>query len=197
MVDPAAPPPDATGVLGGADLFGELSRWAAAARADAAAAARTRERWLRQQADEEATVAGVLLDLAERRCPAVLHTSVGRRHRGIVVAVGADFCAVRTDHGSNALLAIEALTAARPDARAAPPQGDREVVVDLKLAEALAGFVGERPRLLVIAAGKGEAFRGELRAVGQDMVTLRLDGDPAATVFLPVRTIAEVILVSR
>src|SRR3954449_10120436 len=50
---------------GGMD--GDLERWAADARAREAADARVRERWLRAQAAEEASLAGVLLALAERR----------------------------------------------------------------------------------------------------------------------------------
>ncbi|MBA2283054.1 MAG: hypothetical protein H0W25_17730, partial [Acidimicrobiia bacterium] len=56
----------------GQDLLARLAAWAAAARVDEAAAARSRERWLRQAADEGASFTGVLLDLAERGAPVVV-----------------------------------------------------------------------------------------------------------------------------
>ncbi|MDQ3293286.1 MAG: hypothetical protein M3527_02365, partial [Actinomycetota bacterium] len=68
----------------GQDLLARLAAWAAAARVDEAAAARSRERWLRQAADEEAMVAGVLLDLAERADTVVVQGPGGRTPRGRV-----------------------------------------------------------------------------------------------------------------
>ena len=47
-------------------LIGDLRRWAADARASDAARARSRQRWLRRQAEEESTLAGIALNLAER-----------------------------------------------------------------------------------------------------------------------------------
>jgi hypothetical protein len=44
-----------------------LDHWAAAATADAAATGRRRQHWARQQAEEEATLASLLVALAERR----------------------------------------------------------------------------------------------------------------------------------
>ena len=42
-------------------LIGDLRRWAADARASDAASARSRQRWLRRQAEEESTLAGIAL----------------------------------------------------------------------------------------------------------------------------------------
>ena len=58
-------------LLGGDDLLARLDRWVSDARSDEAAAARARERWLKQAADESATFSGVLFDLAERGAPVV------------------------------------------------------------------------------------------------------------------------------
>ena len=49
----------------GGDLAARLERWAAEARVDEAARTRSRERWLRRQAEESGTLAGVLADLLE------------------------------------------------------------------------------------------------------------------------------------
>ena len=55
----------------GDDLARVLERLAAETRADDAAAAGAGPAWLGRQAEEEATLAGVLVDLAERRGPIV------------------------------------------------------------------------------------------------------------------------------
>ena len=69
-MDPIRPggdlPSSADGMLGDAGLLDELERWAADARVQEAALQRARERWLRHQATEDASIVGVLTDLAER-----------------------------------------------------------------------------------------------------------------------------------
>jgi hypothetical protein len=75
----------------GEGIGARLERWAADARIEAAARRRARERWLRQQAEEEATLAGVLIDLGEHGAEVVVHTRTGRVHRGLIGVVGADF----------------------------------------------------------------------------------------------------------
>jgi len=77
-------PPQRTpaGVFGG-DLAARLERWAAEARVDEAARRRSRERWLRRQAEEDATVAGVLADLLEAGRPVTVCSRTGRRHTGL------------------------------------------------------------------------------------------------------------------
>src|SRR4051794_41889772 len=61
------------------DGIEDLERWAADARAREAAEARVRERWLRSQAEEGASLAGILLALAERREAGGLETVAGGR----------------------------------------------------------------------------------------------------------------------
>ena len=61
---------------------------------DEAARARSRRRWLENAATEEATLGGVLLDLAERRRPVIVRTLAGHRVAGPIIAVGADFVGV-------------------------------------------------------------------------------------------------------
>lgn len=178
--------------LGGANLLGRLAAWAAEARVDEAAAARSRERWLRQVAGEEASFAGVLIDLAERGSPVVAAGVGGRRHRGVVVAVGSDFVALRTPVGRDVLLAVTAIGALRPEGGADASAGDRVVTVELDLAGALATLVPDRPRLLLVPRSGDDGVAGTLRAVGRDVVVLRTDGSPAATVYVPVGAIAEV-----
>ncbi|MEO7429211.1 MAG: hypothetical protein ABIY48_07475, partial [Acidimicrobiales bacterium] len=78
-----------------------LDRWVAEARVDEAALRRSRERWLREAAEHEGTLAGVLADLAERCTPLTIHTRGGRRHHGAIRVIGADFVALRLWSGSD------------------------------------------------------------------------------------------------
>lgn len=186
-------PPFHEPVPGEADLVAHLTRWLAEQRVDDAANARSRERWLRQQAEEEGTFAGVLLDLAERQRPVVLATGPTRRLRGRLRAVGRDFCLLGTDRGVNVVVAHRAVSSVRLEPHARPLTGDRAVVASTGLMETLAELAGTRPRVLVVTR-PGEPLAGVLRAVGSDVLTLRLDGDPPATVYVPAASVAEVSL---
>ena len=189
----AAPPVE--GILGAPDLGARLERWVAEARSTDAAAAKARARWLRVQSEESATFAGVLIDLAERATPVVVHTRAGRRHRGVIVVVAMDFCAVRTDGGHEVLVAYRGIASVRPDANVLGPSGDRLVHAEVALAEMLSILNGDRPRVLVMTMVNDEGVAGELRSVGRDVITLRLDGGSRAPVYVPIDTITEVALV--
>jgi hypothetical protein len=182
-------------LLGGPDLSARLERWIADARSEDAAAARSRERWLRLQADESATFAGVLVDLGERGTPVVVHGRAGRRHRGTVAAVAADFCALRTSGAHDVLLAFAGIGSVRPDPHQQGPAGDRVVRAEIGLAEMLSVLAAERPRVLTFTITDSTGIAGELRSVGRDVVTLRLDGDPRATAYVAISAIAELSLV--
>jgi hypothetical protein len=171
-------------------LAAALARWAAEARVDEAGAARARERWLRQQAEEEATMAGVLCDLAERRVPVVVDTIVGSRHRGMVSAVAADFVVLRVER-RDVLVALDAVAVVRPEPGVAAPVGDRPVDVGLRLTDALAYLVSERPRVLVLLRS-GERVAGELRTIGRDVASIELDGPARAAAYVPVVAITEI-----
>jgi len=193
--EPRVGVPSGDGVLGAPDLDARLDRWLADARSTDAAAARTRARWLRLQAEESATFAGVLVDLAERRTSVVVQGSGGRRHRGVVALVAADFCAVRTDMGRDVLIAYRGIGSVRPDVRSDLPVGDRVVRTELGLAEMLNIVAAERPRVLITTLADGEGLAGELRSVGRDLVAIRSDGDGRAPTYVPIDVIAEVTVV--
>jgi hypothetical protein len=89
-----------------------IDRWVAEGRVDEAARRRARERWLRHQAEEDATVAGVLADVAERGAPVTVHARGGRRHRGEVRALGRDFVAIRSAT-ADVVVALAAVTSVR------------------------------------------------------------------------------------
>lgn len=191
---------DLSGALGsGPGLVARLERWAAEARVTEAASARSRERWLRQQAGDAATVTGTLVDLSERGATVVLRTREGRRHRGRVTAVATDFVVVAADAGGLVLVALDAVASfgASGDSESdllRRAGGDRPPAVDLTLAAALAGLAGERPAVAVVTAGRGDPVRGELAAVGEDVATVRPDGAPRATVHVPLAAVSEVAL---
>lgn len=180
--------------------FEDIERWAAEIRALDAVGGRVRERWLRRQAEEEATFAGLLLDLAERGEPVVVITTGARRHVGRVEAVGADFVALRAPGGRTTVVALGSIAAVHAAAgdrtRARPATGDGNQrdqggrrPVTVTMAEVLAHAVGHRPRVQVQSGGA--LLVGELRSVGADVVTLRSDGDPRALVYLRLPSVSE------
>jgi len=178
------------------DGAGDLERWAADARAREAADARVRERWLRAQAAEEASLAGVLLALAERRETLVLTTAPGRRHRGVVTGVGMDFVAVEGPAGTVTLVALADLAdvrviddGGRPASRTATGDQSGGGALGVRLGDVLAQAVGQRPRISV-QAGVASVV-GELRAMGSDVLTVRPDGG-AGTVYVGLASLSEV-----
>jgi hypothetical protein len=193
--EPRVGVPSGDGVLAAPDLDARLDRWLADARSTDAAAARARARWLRLQAEESATFAGVLVDLAERRTSVVVQGSGGRRHRGVVALVAADFCVVRTDMGRDVLIAYRGIGSVRPDVRSDLPVGDRTVRTELGLAEMLNIVAAERPRVLITTLADREGVAGELRSVGRDLVAIRTDGDGRVPTYVPIAAIAEVTVV--
>jgi hypothetical protein len=192
--DADLPPADAThGVLGDR-LTAQLERWAQAARVDEAARRRARERWLLQSAGEGGTLLGVLADLAEQGAPVTVTTAGGRRHGGLVRAVGADFVALDTTAGPEVVVAGHAISSVRTRAGASPPAGDRVVRSGLDLADVLGGLAAERERVMVVALGD-DAVTGTVQALGRDVVALRVEGAaPATTAYVPLTAISEVAL---
>lgn len=174
----------------GSDLVGALTRYLAEQRADAAASSRARERWLRQAADEDATLAGVLVDLAERAEAVAVRTLTGRTHRGQVRAVGEDFVALATGAG-DVLVRHGALASVRPEGTVVHGSARTEALA-LAFLEALAVVAGERPRVLAVGRD-GAVTAGELRSVGRDVLVLRQD-DAQGTVYVPVEALAEVVV---
>jgi hypothetical protein len=172
-------------------LLADLARWSADRRADDAARSREGEGWLRRQAEEEARFTGVALDLAEQQDTVTVRTTVGRQHHGRVVAVAEDFLVVHTAGGAPVLLPYAAIAVLRPSPGATAPDASsaRLPLLGTRLVQALAGMAADRPRVAVVVHG-GEATSGELRAVGTDVLTVRLDA--GATVYVRADAVAEV-----
>lgn len=164
------------------------------ARADDAGTGRRRERSLRRQAEESATFAGTLLDLAERGVAVTVRTVAGRVSHGVILAVATDFVVLRCRDRSDVCLRLAALVTVRPDTglRQGPATGDRPAPLDLLLVEVLAGLAPDRARVGLVVSG--DVVSGELRAVGADVVTLRLEGGRPATCYLAAGSIDEVVV---
>ncbi len=172
-------------------LVGQITRWLAEQRSDDATAARNRERWLRQQAQEEGTFAGVLLDLGEREHAVVVHARGDRRHRGEIRAVAGDFVVLGSPRALDVLITFDGIVSVRPEVRSPATVGDRTIALDTTLADVLVGLAGERPRVFLTTLD-GTGLAGQLRAMGRDVLTLRLDGEDHSLVYVPVSAIAEV-----
>lgn len=184
-----------------ADLMGDavgsrLERWLADARVEDAARRRSAERWLRQQAEEEATFAGVLVDLAERGENVAVHTGSGRAHRGRLSLVGDDFVRVTVPAAGDVLVALEVVSSVRVQPGLPLVTGDRVVSSRLTLAEMIVGLAAERERALFVPVDGRDPVCGTVRSVGQDMVVVLLERDGrsgAGTAYLPLRAIGEVV----
>lgn len=176
-------------------FLASLEHLVADAVAEEAARERSQTRMLRQIAEEEATFAGVALDLAERGTAVVARTSSGRTHRGRVLAVGRDFVVLRDGAGPPAFLALGAVSSFRPQPGSASVDtaGGRAAPLDVGLAALLVGVAAQRPRVQVTAVGD-EPVAGQLRSVGLDVLTLRLDGGAAVRAHVRFDAVTEVLL---
>ncbi len=178
-------------------LLADLTRWAAGSRAAEVAAARTRQQWLRRQAAEEATLAGIALDLAEQSAVVVVRTTAGRAHRGRLVGVSGDLAVLRSQGRalSTVIVPWAAVASLRPHGTRRPSEpGPRSVPLDLRLVDVLAAVAGDRRRVLVAFSGGQDLLAGELQSVGSDVITLRVDADPPATVYVRLASVTEVSL---
>jgi hypothetical protein len=173
-------------------LLDELRRWAADEETARVAQSRSRARWLRQQAADSATLAGVLLDLAERRAVVIVEAAA-RTHTGRLVTVSTGLCVLEEiDDPAHhlALIALPAITMLVPPVQAL---GDRVPDLRLDLAAALAGLASDRPTVSLELEG-GKRATGVLESVGVDIVTLRIDGPAGVVVHLAINAISACLL---
>lgn len=191
-------PPALVGPPGedGGGLAGRLERWVADARVDEAARARSRERWLRRQAEEGGTFAGVLTDLLESGAPVTVRTRRGGRYPGVVRVVGEDVVGLGRagGRGSEVVVARSAITSVRMDPRhgRAAVTGDRRGGGPLRLAEVLVALADDGEAVRIVTAD-GEVVAGTLRSVGLDVAVVAGDGG-GPTSYVPLAAVDEVIL---
>lgn len=176
------------------DPLAALHRWIAEGQIDDAVRARARQHWLERQAAEDATLLGVLVDLAERGRPVTATTTASSRVTGPVVAVGADFAVLRDMRLGDVFVPADRLTVVRPTPGDGLPIGDRPVGITLALGTALMELAAERPDVIVAAA---EDIRGELLSVGADVVTIGLDGARRDRVHVRMGAIDHLVVLGR
>lgn len=143
-----------------------------------AAAARSRRRWLSQQARESATIAGILLARAERDDHVTLRAG-GWAHHGRLRSVTSVLCVLEQPGGDIALIPTAAVTIVD-----GPGEVNDERVPEggADLAGVLATLAGERPATRLLLA-EGASVAGQLIGVGKDAVSLA-DGSTVTTVRL-------------
>jgi len=164
------------------------------ARADMVAAERSRERWLRQQAEQSATFSATLLSLLERGVPVALRTTAGETHQGRLSGLAREVCALRTSTGRRVWVRLEAVASVRAEHghRSPPADDDRALLGQVSLADVLAHLADDRARVAVVT-GAGPALVGELRAVGADVVTL-VEGEARTPCYVSLPSVIEVSL---
>lgn len=139
------------------------------------AASRSRRRWLRQQAREAATLAGVLLARAERG-DAVSVEAGPWTHCGRLITVTAGLCVLARPDGALVLLPTEAVAAVDgPD----EVVDDRAAAGGPDLAGVLATLVAERPAVELLLA-EGASRAGVLVGVGKEAATVVGDASVAS-----------------
>lgn len=126
------------------------------------------------------TFRGTLVDLAEARRPLTILTRSGAHHRGVISTVGLDVVVVGdTTNPRRLLLAIDAIEGLR-----APHLGRGRTTADVAgphLADVLDSVFDSGQRAAITTRG-GNRLMGVVDHVGQDQLTLRLDGDSDALI---------------
>ena len=188
-------PPDRPVDLTADDPLAALQRWDADGQVDEAARARSRRRWLENAATREATLGGVLLDLAERRRPVIVRTLAGHRVAGPIIAVGADFVGVADARLGDTLMPTTRIATVQPAPGDDLPAGDRRHDVILAFGDALTELAAERPEVMV---GVGdETLRGELRTASTEVVTLVIADERREPISIALTAIDHVVVRSR
>jgi hypothetical protein len=179
------------------DLDADLTRLVSDSHAEEAARQRIRERNLRAAAVTDATFSGVVVDLAERGEAVVVRTAQGRTLTGRITLVARDAIAVESGAGVS-YVKLDRITAVRraPGLRADEPSGDRPPPRSTSLAALLADLAQQRPRVALVLAGEPALAVGELRAVGVDVLTVRLDGEPPVTAYFAAAQLSELTVLA-
>jgi hypothetical protein len=161
-------------------LLAAFALWSADQRVGQAAGARSRERWLRRQAADAATLIGTLIDLAER-CADVALVVGARSVTGRLAGVGRDACVIAEPSGTATVVPLARLVAVRVAGRRTglgEATGERAGPGGWAMADALAALAAERSPVRLGLKG-GEVLSGVLVTVGEDVLTLQLPVDGA------------------
>lgn len=176
-----------------AQVAAELEGWSDELRFAASTAARRREHWLRRAASEDASLAGVLLDYAERKSILSIETLAGSEYVGFIDGAGSELVAVRTSahHVVINLEGIFTVNLVSDRHTTDLPVGHRMSLTDTHLGDVLRQVSAEGPQI-VLRSWQGQAAEGMLRAVGRDVVLLRRD--TGASSYVRLQSVSEVLL---
>jgi hypothetical protein len=169
-----------------------LARWAADSKTEAAADSRVRQTWAQRQAEDEATLASVLVGLAERKAMVAVHTVTGSTVRGAVAGLGVDYVAVVSSN-QLALLPTAAIQWVRPEGPAPTAAFGDRAAPQGRLVGVLSNLAAEGTELRFVTGT--ESLVGELVGVGEDVLTVRPTGGHAGqVVYVPVASLSEASL---
>lgn len=150
--------------------------WVGEIRADAARDHRRREHWLRRQAADDASLTGVLVDLAEQGHLVRVTTTGGGRHLGRVRGAGAEVVVLESGRHRVVIAAdaVSTVQAAPGEQTVTSPTGHRVGDDPTTLGDLLSHAVGDAEEVTLVTR-TGQVLVGELVAVGRDVVMVRPD----------------------
>jgi hypothetical protein len=165
-----------------------LRRWLAELRVDDAARERSRTAELEARAAEEATLAGVLVELAERGESIGLTMRSGAQHRGVVRLVGPDAVVMLLETRQWLVARVASIASLR--ALNSPPVTGATEPSTASRYPRLAAAVAE-PGTWVVASSGPTNVGGTLVSAGSDVMLVRLEsGDHAYVALAATDTIA-------
>ncbi len=156
---------------------------------------RNDERELRRQASEMATFAGTMRDLAEARRGVTVRCATGRAYQGALLAVAIDHLVIEAGERRTVHVAMDQVNAIAVDPTVSVgwAAGDRDAAQDRTLGEVLADVVGAQPAVVLVTRGDGEPHRGRLLAVGEDVVSVRVEGSGSVR-YVPSSALSEIVV---
>ena len=146
-----------------------LARWLADCLVDEAAAARSRQRSLEQQAAQEASIAGVLLNLAERGRLVNIKTLTGQTCEGHLTSVGADFVFMHAHENQELLIPNRSIAVIKSSGTNCLSLGTRTPST-VCLADTLEWLAADKAHVEVVVAD--ETVRGRLQTSGTDLIAI-------------------------
>jgi hypothetical protein len=169
-----------------------LDRWVAEVRAEDERSAREREAGLLRQQAEGSTFVGLLIGLCESDDEVVVTTTAGR-HSGRVHTVGLDFVIIAV-LARRVVVPYRHVLTVRGGPEGSPPIATEATLpLDSTLGETLTALVEEQ-NMVAITLTSGEHLGGELQTVGQDFLTLGLEGERRRSVAISFAALAELSL---
>lgn len=176
---------------------GDPDRLVADERVAEAVEARRRQHATRRRGEDDARLSGVLAGLVEHGGHVTVRTRAGGHWQGPVLAVGRDHCVVAAVDGE-AVLRLSGIVSVTPpvDAVSGSAQDTRRFDDGEGFVARLRPAADERAEVVLRLDGPDEVVRGHLLAVGEDLVTVRLEGDRGVR-YLALAAVTDALLPRR